>query len=324
MNYPYQVSIIIPFYNVATFIEKSARSLLNQRFESIQYIFVDDASTDISLDLLKRLINEFPNRVEDITILENKSNLGSSGSRNKGLEIVKGKYLTFCDGDDTIDENGILEMFNAIESSKADILWTDFYYSYPDSEKLSIQAVVEDKNEFIKNLLQEKVHGALWNKLYKFSLFQDHKIKFIPNRDMWEDLYLNIQLFHFATKITYLPKAYYHYVQFNSSSLGTRNNPKKLEDILFHCQAIIEFLAANSNKTYLNEIASLKFAAKQTLLFSTEINSFKRWITIYPEVNDQAFQTNRLPLHLKTIAWLTSQNMWGIIKIWINIKNRKQ
>ena len=324
MSYPYQISIIIPFYNVATFIEKSARSLLNQRFESIQYIFVDDASTDNSLDLLKSVVKEYPNRIEDITILENKSNLGSSGSRNKGLEIVKGKYLTFCDGDDTIEEDGILEMYNAIESSESDILWTDFYFSYPDSEKYSIQAVAEDNIEFINNLLQEKVHGALWNKLYKFSLFQDHQIKFIPNRDMWEDLFLNIQLFHFANKITYLPKAFYHYVQFNSSSLGTRNNPKKLNDILFHCQAIIEFLEANSKKSHLDEVASLKFAAKQTLLFSTDINEFKRWVNIYPEVNNQAFQANRLPIHLKTIAWLTSKKMWGIIKLWINIKNRKQ
>lgn len=324
MSHLYQVSIIIPFYNVDAFIEKSARSLLNQRFESIQYIFVDDASTDNSLNLLKKVIKEFPSRIDDVIILENETNLGSSGSRNRGIEVVEGKYLTFCDGDDCIDENGILEMFHAIEGTESDILWTDFYFSYLDFEKLSNQYVVEDNNEFIKNLLQEKIHGALWNKLYKFALFQDHKIKFIPNRDMWEDLYLNIQLFHFANKISYLPKAFYHYVQFNSSSLGTRNNPKKLDDILFHCQAIIEFLDINSKKSFVNEIASLKFAAKQTLLFSKEINAYKRWITIYPEVNNQAFQTNRLPLHLKTIAWLTSKKMWGIIKIWINIKNRKQ
>lgn len=215
-------------------------------------------------------------------------------------------------------------MYQAIELANSDILWTDFYFTFEETQQLSKQTLVEDNYKFIMSLLQEKIHGALWNKLYRYSLFKDNNIQFVESRDMWEDLYINIRLFHYANKITYLAMAFYHYVQFNNASLGTKKNSKKLEDILFHCNAIIDFLKNNSNKSFARGINSLKFASKQTLLFSLDINEFKNWAGIYPEVNNQAFQSNRLPIHLKAIAWLTSKKMWGVIKLWINIKSRKQ
>ena len=129
-----KVSIIVPVYNVEKYIKKCASSLFEQTYPNIEYIFVNDASTDNSLDTLKHIAKN--NLHQHITIVENKHNSGSSATRNNAINIATGEYITFCDSDDWVEPTAIEEMVNTMISHNADIVVTPFYTNTFNQEKI--------------------------------------------------------------------------------------------------------------------------------------------------------------------------------------------
>ena len=108
------VSYIIPVYNVSDYIEKSVRSLLGQSHNNIEYIFINDCSSDDSEIKLRRIIEEFPERRNKIKVITNEQNLGSATTRNIGLDMARGKYVMFADSDDWISCDYVESMVSYI------------------------------------------------------------------------------------------------------------------------------------------------------------------------------------------------------------------
>lgn len=100
----YKVSLIIPVYKVESYIEKCARSVFEQSLLSLQIIFIDDCTPDNSIEILKKVLKDYPHRIADTFFLQNEQNKGASVSRNIGLEMAKGEYIAFCDADDWMDK----------------------------------------------------------------------------------------------------------------------------------------------------------------------------------------------------------------------------
>ncbi|MCT3960284.1 glycosyltransferase family 2 protein [Elizabethkingia anophelis] len=320
----YKVSLIVPVYKVEAYIETCVRSIFDQTFKSLQIIFIDDCGLDSSIDIINNTLSEYPNREKDVLILKNDKNEGASFSRNIGLANATGKYIAFCDADDWIEKNTIEIMYRTIESEYGDIVWTDFYYTSLEDEILQIQNIKEKKEDCIKALMCEKMHGALWNKMYRRGLFFENKISFPEGKDMWEDLYTNVRLFSFAKKVTYLSEAFYHYIQYNSHSIGSSLSEKKLQDIIENTNATELFLKENNIlQTYESEVYFLKLAAKQTLLFTCEKENFKKWIYIYPESNKYIMKFKSLSLHLRLLGWAALNRIWILIDLWIFMKHNK-
>ncbi|MCP1252931.1 glycosyltransferase [Elizabethkingia sp. S0634] len=321
----YKVSLIIPVYKVESYIEKCARSVFEQSLLSLQIIFIDDCTQDNSIEILKNVLKDYPHRIADTSFLQNEQNKGASVSRNIGLEIAKGEYIAFCDADDWTDKSTLEEMYETISSDNADIIWTDFYYTSPSNEILKNQSVTEKKEKCIKALMSEEMHGALWNKMYNRNLFFENGIRFPEGRDMWEDLCTNIQLFHFTKKVTYLPRAFYHYIQYNANSIGSSTlNEKKLSDIIENTDTIESFLTEKKvSHLYEKEMFFLKLAAKQNLLFTCDKKNFEKWRSIYPESNRYIMKFKALPSHLRLIGWAVTYGIWPLVDLWIYLKRNK-
>ena len=98
-----KVSVIVPVYNAGLFIERCVRSLFEQTLEDIEYIFVDDCSPDNSMDILLNVIEEYPHRKPNVTIMRHEVNTGQSGARKTGMHVAKGEYIIHCDADDWVD-----------------------------------------------------------------------------------------------------------------------------------------------------------------------------------------------------------------------------
>src|SRR5690606_32725285 len=92
-----KISIIIPIYNASAFLEKCIDSVINQSYDNLEIILINDGSTDSSLDICKKYANS-----DDRIKLINKENGGVSSARNMGLEVVTGDYIGFVDSDDYI------------------------------------------------------------------------------------------------------------------------------------------------------------------------------------------------------------------------------
>ena len=96
----YKVSVIIPIFGVERFIRKCAETLMEQTLQEVEYIFVNDATPDGSISVLKEVIAYYPQRLTHVRIIEHKVNKGLPAARNTGLSYATGEYVFHCDSDD--------------------------------------------------------------------------------------------------------------------------------------------------------------------------------------------------------------------------------
>ena len=320
----YLVTIIIPVYKAECYMEYCANALFGQTFPNIEYIFVDDFSPDSSINIVKRVALDYPNRADAIKYICHSRNRGVAAARNTGLFLATGTYVVFFDSDDWMEKNTVESMYEEIIRTNADIVWTDFYKTYPNHETLSVQKVDSTALACVKALLCEQMHGGLWNKLVRRKLYEESDIFFIPGLDVWEDLRVCIQLFSYAETVVYLPGAFYHYVQYNKNSVCAREILAGLNDTVGNAESICSFLVQKGicNKVS-KEMNYLKLGAKRNLLTTTHLSSFIRWRLIYPEANRYIMTNRALPLHLRLIGWFAANGWWMIVKCWIFLKKRK-
>lgn len=99
-----KISVIIPIYNVERFITRCAISLMKQTLkEDVEFIFVDDATPDRSIDLLQEVINQYPERRNQVRLIRHAKNKGLPAARNSGLKVAVGEYIFHCDSDDWLE-----------------------------------------------------------------------------------------------------------------------------------------------------------------------------------------------------------------------------
>ena len=319
------VSIIIPIYNVEKYIERCARSLYEQTYINIEYIWVNDGTPDRSVDLLKRIIKAYPNREAHVQIIEHPANLGLTTARNTGMSHAKGRYVFHCDSDDWADKDMIEALVIYAEEQQADLVWCDFYKTYTLHEERISQRHLAQNIACIRSLLSEKMHGGYWNKLIRRELYEKNTITFSPKASMCEDLRGSIQLFYYAGKVSYYPKAFYHYVQDNGGSLSANISPEKHLSAFENINSILVFLQEKQqSEVFAKEINYLKLLAKRPYLISTERSNFIKWKDTYPESNSFILSFSALPVSLRILGWFASRGWWFPISLCLKLKKIKQ
>ena len=120
------ISVIIPIYGVEHFIGRCAESLMCQTLrEGVEFIFVDDATPDGSIQVLQEVLDRYPERQGQVSILHHDVNQGLPAARNTGLAIAQGKYIFHCDGDDYVERDMLEVLLGAAEQQRADYVWCD-------------------------------------------------------------------------------------------------------------------------------------------------------------------------------------------------------
>ena len=130
-----KVSVIIPVYNVASYIERCARSLFGQTLREMEFIFVDDSSPDRSIQIVREVLKEFPHRVHQVKFLRNEQNKGLPAARINGLRVATGEYVYRCDSDDYLEPDVLETMYRAAKANDADIVWCDWFLSPAHNER---------------------------------------------------------------------------------------------------------------------------------------------------------------------------------------------
>lgn len=234
------LSFIIPVYNAEKYLKKCVESILHQTFDEFEAIFIDDASTDKSLDILRSYA--YDKRIKIIS----KANEGVSLARNCGLEVAKGEYLMFVDADDWIDKNTAKIMIDAIQGKQADVVFWPYIREFGNrslKKKIYDEEEVVFNTEEVRNKLHRRFIGlvgnelkkpenadalcTVWGKLYKRSIIEENHIRFEDIREIgtYEDGLFNLYYFRYVHKAVYLNKYYYHYRKYNDSSITTMYNP---------------------------------------------------------------------------------------------------
>ncbi|MGP1621501.1 MAG: glycosyltransferase family 2 protein [Candidatus Cryptobacteroides sp.] len=215
-----KVSIIVPIYNVEKYIEKCASSLFQQTYKNVEYIFVDDCGGDNSIKILERLVEEkYPELKDNILIIPNEKNLGPSKSRLEGIKKAKGEYILFVDSDDWIEKNTLDILIKRAEEKGADLIYYNFFFEYADEvEIMRYKDYGNDKELFIKDLINNRSHNAIWSKFAKKDLYTAEGF-FFPNYNVAEDMIISFQIIQNAKNLCFEPSALYHYNITNENSL---------------------------------------------------------------------------------------------------------
>lgn len=209
------LSLIIPIYNASTYLAFSLESLLSQPFQDFELILVDDGSTDAS----PSICDEYAAKDERIRVLH-EPHSGVANSRQVGLEAAKGMYILYVDADDQVDPCMIADMYQVAVDQEADMVLCDYrelthegeVYRKQEPTSLDGVAVLED-------ILDGKLYGALWNKMMRREWLLQTKAAFPQRLTMREDLVFLSQCLPYASKIAYIPKAFYGYERRNASAL---------------------------------------------------------------------------------------------------------
>lgn len=318
-----KVSVVLAVYNVEQYIEKSVVSLFEQTLDDIEYIFVDDCSTDNSMAILENVTKRFPNRAAQVRIIRNPQNSKVAYTRTVGMRAATGDYVIHCDPDDYIEKNAYEHMYNTAVRTESDIVACTYYVE--DGQKISIannEYHSSCAKECIKHLHQSRFFPSLWSHMVKRSLYVDNDIYPYPDINTGEDLNVLLRLFHYARKVSYIPHPFYHYIMRDSSlthnpdvvALWNNNTSKNLK-------AIISFFEATGDSEYSTMLNYLKFTKKQ-LLLGANPPQLRMWFDTYPECRKDIIRFTHLTLSRKIMYWCFS-HCYGLLFLYYRIKRSK-
>lgn len=172
------VSVIVPVYNAEKTLEKCIESLISQTIEC-QLIFVDDGSTDYSLNILK----DYESKHSNIKVIS-QNNGGVSKARNTGLEYVTGEFIGFADSDDWVEPNAYETLQNMLLTHSGSIA---AFYSY-DCNREGEKCLDVSYSQIIDLIVSSKeIGGYPWNKLFRKSIIDKYKIRFCEDIHSLED-----------------------------------------------------------------------------------------------------------------------------------------
>ena len=225
------ISIIVPVYNAEPFLARCLESLINQTYQNLEIICVNDGSTDNSLKVLR----EYACKDSRVRILDNE-NAGVSRARNAAMQLASGNFVMFADADDWIELNTCEAALNAMRTYGSDIvMWSYVSETENRSSKKEIfeglrifdgSEVKSLHRRFIGVLGSELAHPELadslcpvWGKLYKREMVESIQFVDLSEIGTYEDGLFNIEAFEKADKVIYLPNYYYHYLKTNTGSV---------------------------------------------------------------------------------------------------------
>lgn len=216
------VSVIVPVYNVEKYLSACVKSILQQTYQDLECILIDDGSGDGSA-AIGRAFAEEDSRV----VYVRQENAGVSRARNRGLAQARGEYILFVDSDDILKKDMIEKMMTAMEQDQTDFVVCGIGLFTTSAENITEEIVPphaalqskEDAASFFAREYAPTVMNSPCNKLYKKALIQDG---FDTSVDIGEDLLFNLAYFRAASSVTYLDQALYCYRRNLSGSLSKK------------------------------------------------------------------------------------------------------
>ena len=295
------ISIIIPVYNVKTYLDQCISSVVAQNYSNFECMIVDDGSNDGSQDICDKWENK-DNRIKVI----HQKNSGVSAARNKGIELAKGEYITFIDSDDFIEDSYLFDLVSEIDK-ESDLIISG-YKLYPQKEHLKysykkcrIKIDADYTTDFIEINKLSLIYGPC-GKLYKKDIINKYNIRFNPNLSLGEDLFFNYEYLSHINNLVNIPNINYNYRIENSESLSKKVR-KDLFDLCYKEWLTLKEFYIKKNmwnpisQTYLYRLlwgfiydsifqypllSQKKYEYLYNILSIPEISDLKSFFSVYP------------------------------------------
>jgi glycosyltransferase involved in cell wall biosynthesis len=305
-----KVSVIVAIYKSERYIEECVRSLFNQTLDEIEYVFVNDATPDRSISIIEEVLNDYPIRQSNVTIINLNTNGGVANARQVGINNATGEYIIHCDSDDWVDNDMYERLFLYAKKTNADIVGCNFRHEFSDIQYDFIQPYTDNKEENIRRLINGRIFPSLCTSLTKRNLIVNNKLSFPRGLNMGEDLLFNLKLYLHSDTIGSINWAPYHYRHTEDSSCIKRTKQSISSDI-----AIAGLIEKNMKESglyhiFANDIEYRKFYSKLPLMLDLKNKEqYNEWLNTYPETNKHIWRYAQIDWKQKLILWLAANRM---------------
>lgn len=304
----------MPIYKVEKYLEKTLDSIFTQTYPHLSYVFVNDCSPDNSLQVLKDTIARY--KIEDnrYTIINHTQNEGIAVSRTDCIANALGDYVYFVDSDDWIEQDTVEQMVFATKEGTIDIVGCDYMKDYLSGKTTCHHENYADTcRENLFRCLNYDIATVLWKLLIRRELFENFQIT--PHVDIVEDYIMSVKLYYFANSFVAIPKAFYHYVQYNQARVSLQT----LWSISMHIKGVEEVEQFCREKDLYNEYVAhklllRKFNIKSNFVLNKQLLDRKAYKNTFPEAKGM-WHEMKYAKKERIKLWLADHNLFCVLKL---------
>ena len=203
------VTVIVPVYNAAATLERCVESILAQSFRDFELLLVNDGSTDAS----GRICGEYERKDPRVRVLSH-PNRGVSAARNLGLDNASGKFVAFCDSDDSVKDFWLSSMMSVSGKAGLVVCGYNIHRTEPEgwaSHTLGHTEIFTDDDVLLETLLRERLLQFVWNKLFNLDIIREAGHRFEESFSIFEDEYFVLGYIRHIGKVICIPECGYDY-----------------------------------------------------------------------------------------------------------------
>lgn len=310
------VSVCVPVYNVAPYIEQCARTLFEQSYPAIEFVFVNDASTDDSMTILRRVAADYPNA--NIVYLDNDRNRGLAYTRRRSIEVATGEYICCVDSDDWVERNMVERLVAAALSNHASMAECGFFRH----TKRSSDAVFPVSVASFDEVLCDLPCNNIWGKIYHRSLFADSSVFAPEGLDFTEDRHVLTRLRYKENPYLLPSECLYHYRAHRRKSVATVRGEKHFRcTVVFYRELEAWLQQQGIYETYRATLEENKTYAKAFLMRYCYDNSVcSQYISLYQDVTPHYI--GRLSRGYRITLFLAEKGFWHTLSLFRNCSDR--
>lgn len=288
------ISVIIVFHNAESTIERTLRSLAEQTWHDAEYVFVDDGSSDRTVDVIQAFVALHPEFDGKHRLISSPMRRGSAHATGLGYANATGEYVIRCDADDTMDSRMLEIMYDATAGGQMDAVMSP-YVMESDSKRVTV--AYNRKPSGLNDMRMDTLHFSLCNKLLRRSILMDNELMPFDGVDCWEDVGVVARFMALKPAVAFVDEPLYHYiVNRKVKSLSRSNADRLLHDHLLTALLLEQWFEEQSlHDEYDEFLTHLKFFAKVKMLRGRD-KDVARWKGTFPEVNPRI-------MHLRHLKW---------------------
>ena len=217
----YRISILVPVYKVEPYIELCARSLFEQSYSDLEFVFVNDCSPDRSIEVLRHVVESYPDRADSVKIINHDTNRGVAAARNTLLDNATGDFVSWVDADDWLESNAIELLMQKQQQTNSDIVSGNIHVYYDNDVRSLKEEKYQDKAQLIQDQLKDtwNMNTFIWGRLFRRSLFEKYHIRCMEGCNYAEDRYQVVRLSYFADTFATIDAFVYNYEKRNNTSI---------------------------------------------------------------------------------------------------------
>lgn len=308
----YKVSILVPIYRVEKYIERCARSLFEQTYENLEYVFVDDCSPDNSIAILESLVEKYPMRKNQFRLIRNETNRGASASKNVALDNSTGDFVCFVDSDDWMELEAVELLVKEQLKTGVDVVWGRMLMHTNEGNLQLGEPRYKNKHEWLLCYCNLTTGIVMTNsrRIIRRSLFEKYNIRSVEGFNYSEDKLLMSQVAYYANGFSAIDDCIYHYNRQNSLSATAKQDEAFNTEIFRQESANIQFIErffSDKEDVYYDEVGKARMRYLERYLDQAVRSSSREGFGL---VVQQISTSNQR--FLKEIGWHTwKRHLYG-------------